>query len=86
MTKNYFAKFEGKTIVTKNSGFNKFLSYFFVINRLLNKLTPEKFEKLSVEFCNLSIRSPKALKGIIVLVSYGESQINYFTMCHHNVG
>ena len=35
---------------------------------LLNKITPEKFEKLSIEFCNLRIRSPKVLKGIIVLI------------------
>ena len=42
---------------------------FRKVRGLLNKLTPEKFEKLSVEFCNLSIKNPKALKGIIVLVS-----------------
>lgn len=41
---------------------------FRQVRGLLNKLTPEKFEKLSVEFCNLSIKNPKALKGIIVLI------------------
>lgn len=41
---------------------------FRKVRGLLNKLTPEKFEKLSVEFCNLSIKNPKALKGIIVLI------------------
>lgn len=40
----------------------------FLILRILNKLTPEKFEKLSIEFCNLPIKSPKVLKGFIVLV------------------
>jgi hypothetical protein len=37
---------------------------------ILNKLTPEKFEKLSVEFCYLKIRNPKVLRGIIVLVTF----------------
>jgi len=34
----------------------------------LNKLTPEKYEKLAGEFCALPIRSAKVLKGLIVLV------------------
>lgn len=36
---------------------------------ILNKLTPEKFDKLSYDFCTLSIRNTKVLKGIILLVS-----------------
>lgn len=35
---------------------------------LLNRLTPEKFEKLAHEFCHLSIKSPKVLKAIIVFI------------------
>ncbi len=37
-------------------------------NRLLNKLTPEKFDKLSAEFCSLPINSAKVVKGVIHLV------------------
>jgi hypothetical protein len=42
---------------------------FRKVRGLLNKLTPEKFEKLSIEFCYLKIRNPKVLRGVIVLVS-----------------
>ena len=35
---------------------------------LLNKLTPEKFDKLAVDFCQFPIRNAKVLKGIIVLI------------------
>lgn len=41
---------------------------FRKVRGLLNKLTPEKFDKLSIEFCNLTIKSPKVLKGIILLI------------------
>ena len=45
-----------------------FLILFVSDSSLLNKITPEKFDKLSVEFCHLHIQNPKVLKGIIVLV------------------
>ncbi|CAF0747255.1 unnamed protein product [Didymodactylos carnosus] len=35
---------------------------------LLNKLTPEKFEKLSFDLLNIGIDSPNVLKGIILLI------------------
>ena len=37
---------------------------------MLNKLTPEKFEKLVLDFTRLNIKNSKVLKGIIVLVCY----------------
>lgn len=37
--------------------------------RILNKLTPEKFDKLSLELLNVGIDSQTVLKGIILLVS-----------------
>lgn len=37
--------------------------------RILNKLTPEKFDKLSLELLNVGIESHVILKGIILLVS-----------------
>ena len=43
-----------------------FFLYFF---RILNKLTPEKFDKLSLELLNVGIDSQLVLKGIILLVS-----------------
>ena len=44
--------------------------YFIMyIHRILNKLTPEKFDKLSLELLNVGIDSPVVLKGIILLVS-----------------
>jgi len=36
--------------------------------RILNKLTPEKFDKLSLELLNVGIDSQTVLKGIILLV------------------
>jgi translation initiation factor 4G len=37
--------------------------------RILNKLTPDKFDKLSLELLNVGIESQQILKGIILLVS-----------------
>ena len=37
--------------------------------RILNKLAPEKFDKLSLELLNVGITSQLILKGIILLVS-----------------
>jgi hypothetical protein len=39
-----------------------------VLCRILNKLTPEKFDKLSLELLNVGIDSHTILKGIILLV------------------
>lgn len=36
--------------------------------RILNKLTPEKFDKLSLELLNVGIETQVILKGIILLV------------------
>ena len=44
--------------------------FFF---RILNKLTPEKFDKLSLELLNVGIGSQVILKGIILLVSTGST-------------
>ena len=40
-----------------------------LVCRILNKLTPEKFDKLSLELLNVGIDSQTVLKGIILLVS-----------------
>lgn len=37
--------------------------------RILNKLTPEKFDKLCLELLNVGVDSKLVLKGIILLVS-----------------
>ena len=37
---------------------------------ILNKLTPEKFDKLSLELLNVGIANQVILKGIILLVCY----------------
>lgn len=42
----------------------------FVYFRILNKLTPEKFDKLSLELLNVGIETNTILHGIILLVSY----------------
>jgi len=39
-----------------------------LVCRILNKLTPEKFDKLSLELLNVGIDSQTVLKGIILLV------------------
>ena len=41
---------------------------------ILNKLTPEKFDKLINDILNIGLDSSTVLKGVIVLVSF----INYF--------
>ncbi|KAL8614445.1 hypothetical protein ACOMHN_007781 [Nucella lapillus] len=38
------------------------------VRGILNKLTPEKFDKLSLELLNVGIDNPPVLKGIILLV------------------
>jgi translation initiation factor 4G len=42
--------------------------FFVFVCRILNKLTPEKFDKLSLELLNVGIDSPVVLKGVILLV------------------
>jgi len=44
------------------------LTLLNVVCRILNKLTPEKFDKLSLELLNVGIDSQTVLKGIILLV------------------
>ena len=39
---------------------------------ILNKLTPERFDKLSLELLNVGIGSEKTLRGLIILVSIAE--------------
>lgn len=46
------------------------LIFFIFDSRILNKLTPEKFDKLSLELLNVGIESHVILKGIILLVSF----------------
>lgn len=46
--------------------FNTNVSFAFSI---LNKLTPEKFDKLCLELLNVGVDSKVVLKGIILLVS-----------------
>ena len=46
-----------------------FKSIFYVSCSILNKLTPEKFDKLSLELLNVGIDTQVILKGIILLVS-----------------
>lgn len=36
---------------------------------ILNKLTPEKFDKLCLELLNVGVESKLILKGVILLVS-----------------
>lgn len=43
--------------------------FLFCVSSILNKLTPEKFDKLSLELLNVGIESQTVLKGIILLVS-----------------
>ena len=43
-----------------------FVSLF--VSSILNKLTPDKFDKLSLELLNVGIDTPQILKGIILLV------------------
>ena len=49
---------------------NAWFNYFIFSGcRILNKLTPEKFDKLGLELLNVGIDSELILKGIILLVS-----------------
>ena len=41
----------------------------FQIRGILNKLTPEKFEKLCTDIFNVGLDSTTILKGVILLVS-----------------
>ena len=41
---------------------------FFQIRGVLNKITPEKFEKLTVDILNVGLDSTIVLKGVILLV------------------
>lgn len=41
---------------------------FFFLS-ILNKLTPEKFDKLCLELLNVGVESKLILKGVILLVS-----------------
>lgn len=43
-------------------------STFSLIYSILNKLTPERFDKLSLELLNVGINSEKTLRGLIILV------------------
>lgn len=40
---------------------------------ILNKLTPEKFDKLCLELLNVGVESKLILKGVILLVSLNVS-------------
>ena len=46
----------------------------FQIRGILNKITPEKFEKLTVDILNVGLDSTIVLKGVILLVS--DSKLN----------
>lgn len=43
------------------------------VRGILNKLTPEKFEKLSDDLLEVELNSDKILKGVIFLVSIAGS-------------
>lgn len=49
--------------------FIQLTSHNILFIRILNKLTPEKFEKLSDELLHVGIETKFILKGIILLVS-----------------
>lgn len=46
-----------------------FCCYYYYFCSILNKLTPEKFDKLCLELLNVGVDSKLVLKGIILLVS-----------------
>lgn len=58
--------------------FDKYFDWFYF--RILNKLTPEKFDKLSLELLNVGIETNTILHGVILLVSI--SQIEQTHSCH----
>ena len=45
------------------------ISSSFQVRGILNKLTPEKFEKLISDILNIGLDSTTILKGVILLVS-----------------
>ena len=47
----------------------------FQIRGILNKITPEKFEKLTVDILNVGLDSTIVLKGVILLVSEYVAQV-----------
>ena len=49
---------------------------FYCVSRILNKLTPDKFDKLSLELLNVGIDTQLILKGIILLVSISRIYLN----------
>ena len=49
-----------------------YLLCLFSCCSILNKLTPERFDKLSLELLNVGIGSEKTLRGLIILVSIAE--------------
>ena len=52
--------------------------------RILNKLTPEKFDKLSLELLNVGIDNSVILKGVILLVSTTAAVL--FVSMHAGIG
>ena len=59
----------------------------FVVCRILNKVTPEKFDKLSLELLNVGIDNPVILKGIILLVIFFWLFVLFFVLffCFLNI-
>jgi len=45
------------------------IAFFRQVRGILNKLTPEKFEKLTADILNVGLESVVVLKGVILLVS-----------------
>ena len=52
-------------------------SFWQQIRGILNKLTPEKFEKLVTDILNVGLDSTTILKGVILLVSYIQATFSY---------
>lgn len=64
----------------------------FIFSSILNKLTPEKFDKLCLELLNVGVDSKLVLKGIILLVNpcfcFNSSVVKMFThswLLKHNM-
>ena len=49
----------------------------FQIRGILNKITPEKFEKLTVDILNVGLDSTIVLKGVILLVSDSKATVSF---------
>lgn len=58
-----------------------FIILSFPANRILNKLTPEKFDKLSLELLNVGIETEVILRGVILLVSKSEWNDKSCSVC-----